>query len=101
MVISNKKLCTIIAAIRDSHPDLVDLYLYGQCYSFHLILRSIEPTAKPWYDFIEGHMYTKIGKYWYDIRGVHYKVSETCIPHVYKDGYPAHRWGRGDTRRLK
>lgn len=89
-----------IARIRESHPDMERLYMEGQCYNFFLILRSIAgPEVEPWYDHVEGHIYSRIGPYWYDIRGKHLKVSEHCEPLSY-DGHLPHRWGKNDTRRL-
>ena len=89
----------VITAIRESHPDIEELYMNGQCYNFHLILRSICPTAEAWYDWIEGHIYTKIENIWYDIRGKHYRVSCYCLPLDYST--KPHRWGRRDRRRLQ
>lgn len=94
------KIESIIHAITNSHMDMEDLYMNGQCYNFFLVLKSIYPEAEAWYDHIEGHVYSKIGKYWYDIRGVHYYVKESCKPLNHYDLKP-HRWGNRDRRRLK
>lgn len=90
----------LISAIRNSHPDIKQLYMNGQCYNFCLILRAAYPKAEIWYDQVEGHAYTKIGRYWYDIRGEHLKVSKTCLPLDHRQGHRPHRWGLGDNRRL-
>ena len=90
----------VISTIRDSHPDMEELYLNGQCYNFFRILKSIFPESVAWYDYVEGHVYTKIGDFWYDIRGKHYRVSESCEPMDYQELKP-HRWGRMDRRRLQ
>lgn len=92
-----EKLC---AVIRAAHPDMVDLFCYGQCYNFFLILRTVYPQAEPWYDQIEGHVYTRIGKFWYDVRGKHLRVSEACQPLDHKRGDKPHRWGTRDHRSL-
>lgn len=90
---------SIIFSIRNSHVDIEELYINGQCYNFFLILQSIYPEAEAWYDYVEGHVYSKIGKYWYDIRGKHYKVAESCEPLDHYNLKP-HRWGSRDKRRL-
>lgn len=94
------KVVALITTIRNSHPDMEELYLFGQCYNFFLILRSQFPEAIPYYDTMEGHVYTKIGKYWYDIRGVHYRVSDYCQELEHRRGDKPHRWGKRDRRRL-
>jgi hypothetical protein len=99
MITNSLNILKIIASIRDSHPDMTELYTKGQCYNFHLILRSIFPNAEPYYDYVEGHMYTKIDRYWYDIRGIHFKINDSCIPYTV-NGHPGHRWGKSDRRRL-
>lgn len=90
----------LITAIRESHPDMVELYTLGQCYNFALILRSVFPNVEFWYDYCEGHMYSRIDQYWYDIRGVHLRVNASCVPYNHRDGHAAHRWGLSDRRRL-
>jgi hypothetical protein len=93
----------VITTIRNSHKDIENLYLNGQCYNFYLILRSIfGPKVECWYDYEAGHIYSKIGKYWYDIKGKHLKVGDYCEPFNHKDCYDKpHRWGKRDNRRLK
>ena len=90
----------LISSIRNSHPDMVELYTEGQCYNFHLILRSVYPDAVAWYDYIEGHVYSKIGNYWYDIRGKHYRLGKVSSILSHSDGHKPHRWGKSETRRL-
>ena len=90
-----------INSLRDSNPSvMIPFFMEGQCYSFYLFLRTIEPKAEAWYDHVEGHVYTKINKYWYDIRGIHYKVSEYCIPLNPMEGHRPHRWSKSDNRIL-
>jgi hypothetical protein len=68
------------------------IYTNGSCYEFFKILRNLYPEAELWYDYVEGHVYTKIDKFWYDIRGIHYKVSDNCVPHNNRDGHRPYRW---------
>jgi len=62
----DKVLC-IINTIRNSFPDAVEIYTRGGCYQFYLILQSIFPEAKAYYD--SDHIITKIGETYYDITG--------------------------------
>jgi hypothetical protein len=92
----------IITSIRESHPDLTLLYTEGQCWNFYKILKSIfGDVVAAWYDPVEGHMYSKIGDAWYDIRGQHKTVAETCRPYSeVQSSDHADNWGTRDTRRL-
>ena len=86
----------VIAAIRASNAHAIPLYTEGQCYGFHLLLREIfGPTVEPWYSPTEGHVYSKIGPHWYDIRGRHLRVDAEPLREPRPDP-----WGRRDTRRL-
>lgn len=90
----------LISSIRNSHPDMERLYMEGQCYNFHLILRSVYPNAVAWYDYNEGHVYTKIDQYWYDIRGKHYRLSRYSSVLDHRNGDKPHRWSGRDKRKL-
>jgi hypothetical protein len=70
------KIERFINLIRDTHSSIETIYCYGGCYQFFLILREMYPTAEAWYSWQEGHVYTKIGKYWYDIRGKYLKIDK-------------------------
>lgn len=89
------KVLRVISRIRDGNPDAVRLYTQGQCYNFSLLLKEIFPEAEIWYDQVEGHVYSKIGEFWYDIRGRHFKVADSCLPLNHRDGHPPHRWAQG------
>ena len=78
-----------------------ELFRFGQCYNFFRILKTVYPEAEPWYDQIEGHVYTKIGKFWYDVRGKHLRVAPSCTVLEHKRGHKPHRWGLSDFRRLQ
>lgn len=98
---TGSKILNVITSIRDSHPDMVSLYMYGQCYAFACILRTMFPGGQFWYSYEEGHMYYYLNSKWYDIRGVHYKQPPKSCLYSFKDGWPANRWGRMDRRRLR
>ena len=61
------KIENFIATIRDSFIGSQQVYTEGSCYHFHLILKEVFPTAKPWYDM--DHMITEIDGKYYDITG--------------------------------
>lgn len=95
-----KEVEKLITSIRESHPDMRELYMEGQCYNFHLILRSVYPNAIAWYDYAEGHVYTQIGLYFYDIRGRHFKLSRFSSVLCHKSSHRPHRWSLSDKRRF-
>lgn len=70
------------------------LYTQGGCYELFLLLREIFPDAEPWYDQVEGHVYTKIGNAYYDIKGKRYRLNETACPMTDEPNWMkrAHRW---------
>ena len=95
------QLVRMLDTLRTSHPDIEALYLYGQCYNLFRLIRVWRPDAEPWYDQMEGHIYTRVGAYWYDIRGVHYRLNSSASVCDHQRGDKPHRWGGRDTRRLK
>ena len=59
----------------------------GKCYRFALILKDRFPEAEIWYSGVEGHVYTKIGNIFYDIRGYHLKVPKDIAKLSHRDGH--------------
>lgn len=95
-------ILNVIFMIRNSHLDMAWLYTNGQCYNFHLILRTIFGSeVEAWYDPIKGHVYSKIGELWYDITGVHETLSPEAglLDYLMSSDHPKN-WGLRDTRRL-
>ena len=74
--------------------------MFGRCYSFFLILRSVFPEAEPWYSKTEGHVFTRIEDRFYDIRGLHLRAPKDIEPLDHQNGHKPHRWGKVDPRRL-
>lgn len=62
-----RHILNVIATIRDSHPEMVNIFKYGSCMNFHLILRSVFPEAEPYFNI--DHVITRIGNRYYDITG--------------------------------
>lgn len=88
------KVERFIARLRESSPWMVELFTHGGCWQFYLILRAVWPNAEPWYAWDAGHVYSKIGSVWYDIRGKHVAVSD-AVAFTRIDGAMAaraHRW---------
>lgn len=59
----------LITAIRNSFPGSVTVYTRGGCWEFYQILKAAFPDAEPFYDHCDGHVYTKIGDTFFDIKG--------------------------------
>jgi len=72
----NNPIERFLARLRDVHPIMLYIYQRGGCYELFLMLREIWPEAEAWYAEAEGHIYTKIGNHWYDIRGQHVAVKD-------------------------
>lgn len=60
---------SFLRRLRDSFPDSIHVYTRGSCFQLFLLLREIWPDSKPWYDGIEGHVYTEINGKFFDIKG--------------------------------
>ena len=89
-----------MSALRDGWPDMIGLFMSGQCLTLHRMLRAIWPDAKAMYSRVEGHVYTLIRGRFYDIRGRHLKLPPDIAPLDWSEGDPPHRWVARDTRRL-
>jgi len=76
----HRKILNIIAAIRESHPEMVNIFSFGGCYNLFSILRLIFPEAVAWTN--ADHVITQIGNKFYDITGVVKKTSNH-FPLVY------------------
>jgi hypothetical protein len=94
------RVMRFIATVRGPNTLTTELYTNGQCYQFFLILRTVFPEAEAWYDYHEGHVYSKIGRYWYDIRGVRFKPTVTMesMSSMFRRQDKPHRWPGRDKR---
>jgi hypothetical protein len=68
----------VINTIRESFGASISIYSFGNCYQFYEILKTIFPTAEAFYD--GNHVWTKIDKEFYDIRGKHDIKNAHLIP---------------------
>ena len=57
------------------------VFLNGACWQMMVFLKKHYRSAEAWYDPIEGHVYTRIGDFFYDARGAHLDV-----PNIHKLG---------------
>lgn len=89
-----------LASLRSGWPDMVPLFMQGQCLTMFLALRAIHPQAEAWYSFREGHVYTKIDGRFYDIRGRHLRLPTDLHLLDWKHGDKPHRWPKRDMRIL-
>ncbi len=55
--------------LRETHPDMVEIFTRGGCYRLHLIIKGERWWVKAWYDPIECHVYTEYNDGFYDING--------------------------------
>lgn len=59
----------IIDSLRKTDPYIKTIFLQGSCYKFHLFLKDLFPESVPYIDKNKQHVITRIGGYFYDIRG--------------------------------
>lgn len=62
-----QKIINFISLIRNSHPEMVNIFSFGSCFNFYLILRNVWPESIPYYNI--NHVITKIDNNYYDISG--------------------------------
>ncbi|WPK37638.1 hypothetical protein [Escherichia phage AV124] len=88
-------ITSLIRKIRDIFPPQVDVSWVGKngkCYQVALVLRHIFPDSEICYSPSEGHVYTKIGKVFYDIEGAHLSVPPDTTRLDHNRGHKPHRW---------
>lgn len=61
------KVKKLLPILRDSHPDMVDIFTKGSCANLFIFIRSIYQGAKPFYN--DDHIITKVGQTFFDITG--------------------------------
>ena len=90
----------LIRTIRESHSDMQFMFTHGCCFEFYKILKSQWPQAEPYFSNREGHVYTKIDKEYYDIRGKAMYIPGDLKLMSKRKQNEAEHWARTDTRRL-
>lgn len=88
----------LMHTIRGTRSDMLEIFTLGWCYHIFLMIRAIYPEAEPWYQTNPGHIYTKVGDYWYDIRGRYSKCPEGASRMDAKNwpSHAPHRWSKQD-----
>ena len=90
-----------LSALRDTHPDMVDVFTKGRCYSLFELMRTVWPQARAHYSAIECHVYVDIDGSIFDIRGRHFKPPADLDLLDHRRGDKPHRWGKRDARRIE
>ena len=75
---------SFIAAIRASHPAMVDVFTKGSCIHLYAILKMAYPQAEGFL-LNEEHVITNIDGAWYDILG---KIGHPTGDPVHLDALP-------------
>jgi len=85
----------LLHELRNTHPQMQNLFLEGKCYNLWLIVRTVFPDAQCWYSKVQGHVYIKYNKKFYDIRGKRLKWSlpDDLQPLDHREWHQPHRWG--------
>lgn len=58
-----------ITALRESDEYIKHIYTQGSCYRFHLLLKKLYPSAKPYISAKKDHVISLIDGVFYDING--------------------------------
>ena len=87
-----------VSALRCGMNESNKYFKQGGCYELFILMRTFWKEAEAWYDPIEGHVYTKIGDYWYDIDGKHHFLPERSHVMCRREVESAHRWSWGRLR---
>lgn len=95
-----RQITRVLDTLRDTHPDMADMFLHGRCYSLFLLLRLFWPQAQAYYSKLEGHVYVAIDGAIFDIRGRHLAPPLDLDLLDHRNGDRPHRWGKRDHRRL-
>lgn len=59
-----------INTLRDSDSYIKTIYLYGGCYQFFKVLKTVFPNAVPYINQEKNHVVTMIDGNYYDITGI-------------------------------
>lgn len=63
------KILTFINTLRKTDKFIEDIYLFGGCYQFHLLLKALYPSCVPFISPHKDHVITKYKGKYYDITG--------------------------------
>lgn len=64
----HRQILNLISLIRESHPEMINIFTKGSCLNLFLILHSIYPEAQPLFNI--DHVITEIDNKCYGITGL-------------------------------
>jgi hypothetical protein len=67
LISKHQRILNLLALIRDAHPAIKPIFLYGSCLNLFCILRALYPEAEAYSN--QNHVLTKIDGKYYDITG--------------------------------
>lgn len=85
-----------IAVLNAMHPNIEHFLTHGGCFQLYLLLEQQFGATKEIIPFNHnGHIYSKIGAYFYDIKGMHNRLPEPAYdlreePRIYEDAFTWH-----------
>lgn len=88
------KVERFLYTLRETLPDATTRYCNGDCFKLFQLLKALYPEAQPYYDIVNGHVYTQIGRSYYDIHGKSMVDPKKLTPMSTERGIlkSAHRW---------
>lgn len=95
----HQRILNFISLVRDSHPEMVNIFTLGSCLNFFCILHAVYPEAQPYFNI--DHIITKIDGRYYDITGTVNIKGTTYRPYTEKEFYPKRRMSRSFGRMYK
>ena len=66
----HSKIIDFIRELRQANPVMEEIFMEGSCLNLHYMIKALYPEAKSYYNQVEGHVITKLGERYYDVRGV-------------------------------
>lgn len=71
--LTRSRVIALAQILQGAHPDMDKVFTQGACYQFYRVLKLVAPDAAPFYDPVDGHVYVKVGEFFYDINGEHHR----------------------------
>lgn len=93
----NKQILNFLKALRESADLQYKIFTEGSCYRLYMILKTVFPTAKPYWSDRSGHCITQIDGEFYDIGGRVTKqhvedMGYYKVPKNQEHGYSLMKW---------
>ena len=78
---THEEIILFIDTLRESHPRMEHIFMFGGCMHFYFLLKTLRPDAECYYDL--HHVITKIDDRFYDITGEVEKESHIPFDDYY------------------